>query len=165
MSSFTQAHAFIAYDGRASSVLGKAHWRNIQTFRYYIGDVGSDEWVDVLAGNLSDGASVPFPVTAFIPAWGSYSQNVLLHDHLCNTYEKTVRINGVETKVNITRAEIDAIFHESMCVSNVEKWRRDLIMAGINTYRVVTRPKRPKYDAMRVYLEKSFNPADFKITA
>lgn len=165
MSSFTRANAAITYDREASVILRKKHWRNLQVFRYYIGEVGSNEYVDVPVGILSDGATVPWPASILIPPWGSYSQCVLLHDYLCNTYEKTVVVKGVPTQVKITRAEIDEIFHEAMHVANVEVWRRELIMLGINTYRTIANPKGPKPNPVRVRLEQSFNPDTFQFAS
>jgi hypothetical protein len=161
MSSFTKAHAAITYDAQASAILGKDYWRNLGFFRFYIGAEGSKEWVDVEAGVLSDGATVPFPVNALIPAWGSYGQAVLLHDRLCNTYYKYVEVNGVVTKVDIDRAEIDSILAEAMEVLKVSPTKRATIMAGIHTYRIVTRPKQPVRRPERVRLEANYNPANF----
>lgn len=161
MSSFTKAHAAIVYDPTASKILGKDYWRNIGDYRYYIGEENSDEWVDVNAGVLSDGASVPFPVNALIPAWGAYSQCVLLHDVLCNTYYKWRMVDGVATKVAITRAEIDAILAESMKVVGVHPALRLAINSGVTAYRIVMRPKRPVRNPERVRLEATYDPAQF----
>lgn len=161
MSSFTKAHAAIVYDPLASRELGKDHWRNLGMFRYYIGEKNSDEWVTVNAGALSDGASVPFPCNALIPAWGSYSQAVLLHDVLCNTYYKFKMIGGVAQQVPITRTEIDAILAEAMVVLNVHPARRNLINAGVSLYRWLRNPKRPVPNPARVRLEAMYDPTDF----
>lgn len=158
MSSFTRANATIAFDREASLILEKNHWRNIAPFRYYIGEKDSNEWVDVPAGMLSDGATVPFPVNALIPAWGTYGQAVLLHDLLCNTYTKKVIIDGVVTPVRIDRAEIDRILGEAMVVLKVEAWRRVTIMAGVTSYRLLMHPTAPKRNPVRVRLEAAFDP-------
>jgi hypothetical protein len=158
MSSFTKAHATIAFDREASLILEKNHWRNIAPFRYYIGEKDSNEWIDIPAGILSDGATVPFPVNALIPAWGSYGQAVLVHDYLCNTYVKKTVQNGEIVVVRIDRAEIDRIFNEAMHVLKVEEWRRLTIMAGITGYRLLTHPTAPKRNPVRVRLEASFDP-------
>lgn len=160
MSSFTTFNPLAAtiYDPVASKVLNGTYWRNLYDFRYYIGDLDSNQWVDVKAGILSDGASVPFPINALIPAWGSYSAAVLLHDRLCNTYTKTVLRDGVERQVAIDRKEIDAIFDEAMGVLNVESWRRTLIMMGINMYRLITNPSKPKITSKQKMLEDSYVP-------
>ncbi|MNE29082.1 hypothetical protein D3C81_467080 [compost metagenome] len=158
MSSFTRANATIAFDREASLVLEKNHWRNIAPFRYYIGEKDSNEWIDVPAGILSDGATVPFPVNALIPAWGSYGQAVLLHDYLCNTYVKKTVVNGAIVVVKIDRAEIDRILSEAMQVLKVEEWRRLAIMTGVNGYRLLTRPSAPRRNPARIRLEANFDP-------
>lgn len=161
MSSFTKAHAAIVYDLQASGLLGRDYWRNVGAFRYYIGAEGSDEWVDVPAGILSDGATVPFPVNALIPPWGSYAQNVILHDYLCNTYQKSVLRNGQVVQVAITRKEIDSILNESMKVTNVPGYIRIAIMTGVTGYRLVMRPSQPRRNPERVRLEALYDPAKF----
>lgn len=161
MSSFTKAHAAITYDAAASAILGKDHWRNLGFFRFYIGAEGSNAWVDVEAGVLSDGATVPFPVNALIPAWGSYAQAVLLHDRLCNTYYKWVMVDGVVSKVDIDRAEIDSILDEALTVLKVPTTKHIAIMAGVHAYRIVSRPKQPTRRPERVRLEATYDPANF----
>jgi hypothetical protein len=158
MSSFTRANATIAFDREASLVLEKNHWRNIAPFRFYIGEKDSNEWIDVPAGILSDGATVPFPVNALIPAWGSYGQAVLMHDYLCNTYTKKILVDSVVTVVTIDRAEIDSILNEAMEVLKVETWRRLAIMTGVTGYRLLMRPTAPRRNPARVRLEAAFDP-------
>lgn len=165
MSSFTRANAMIKYDREASRLLKDEYYRNLQLFRYYIGKKDSNQWVDVPMGMLSDGASVPWPANILIPPWGSYSQAVLLHDHLCYTYEKTVLKNGVVTKVKIDRAEVDAILAEAMTVLQVEAWRAMLINAGVTLHRVFTKPTKPDRNPIRLKLEAEFDPNKFVMTA
>lgn len=161
MSSFTKAHAAIVYDIQASTILGRDYWRNLGAFRYYIGAEGSDEWVDVPAGILSDGATVPFPVNALIQPWGSYAQDVILHDFLCNTYQKSVLRDGKVVQVAITRKEIDDILNEAMKVTKVPDYIRIAIMAGVIGYRWVMRPNTPRRSPERVRLEATYDPAKF----
>jgi hypothetical protein len=161
MSSFTKANAAISYDRQASKVLGKDFYRNLGTFRYYLGAEGSKEWIEVEAGVLSDGATVPFPVNALITAWGSYSQAVLLHDRLCNTYYKYVDVNGVVSKVTITRKEIDSILAEAMEVLQVPVAKRLAIMAGVHAYRIIKQPTKPVRNPERIRLEATYDPTQF----
>lgn len=155
MSEFTQYdnELFITYDKEASGRLGKDHWRVRRGFRYYVGHPGSNKWVDVPAGKLTDGATVPFPINALIPVWGSYGQAVVVHDTLCDSYTVTRVIEGRITQKSIDRKEIDQILNEAMIVLKVESWRRRLIMLGITLYRIVRRPKRPKRNNIKDKLE------------
>lgn len=160
MSEFTRFDndMHISFDAAASKLLNKNHWRVQQGFRYYIGHLGSNVWVDVPAGKLTDGASVPFPVNALIPAWGSYGQAVALHDQLCDTYYVKEMVAGVVSTRWITRKEIDAILREAMEVLKVEVWRRETIMVGVNAYRILTRPTKPKISQLKLNLEANFKP-------
>lgn len=159
MSTFTRFNANLAtsYDRAASQLLRKDYWRVERPFRYYVGQVGSNTYVDVPAGKLSDGASVPFPVNALIPAWGEYGQCAVLHDTLCDSYCVTQVINGVPTQVAIDRKEIDRILLESMLILGVERWRVHAIMFGVDAYRITTRPKAPKIIPGKLELERSWS--------
>ena len=86
-------------------------WRLENPLRYEIGALGSGMIVDVPAGFVTDGASVPRVFWSALPAWGSYSRAAVIHDYLC------VRINaGQPHPMAPTRAEADAIFREAMAV-------------------------------------------------
>lgn len=143
----------ISYDAEASGRLGRDHWRVRKGFRYYVGHLGSNMWVDVPAGKLTDGATVPFPFNALIPVWGSYGQAVVVHDALCDTYTVTRVVEGRVVQRPISRKEIDQIFNEAMKVLKVESWRRKLIMAGVTLYRLVKRPRRPERNHTKEKLE------------
>lgn len=160
MSSFTRFNnnMLVSYDSAASIKLKKNYWRIHKGFRYYIGHVDSDEWVDVKAGKLTDGATVPFPFNSLIPAWGSYGQAVALHDQLCDTYKITRLINGVEHQVSVNRKEIDDILFEALAVLKVETWRTNLIIAGVTGYRLVTNPTEPKINKRKFKLEEEWTP-------
>lgn len=155
MSSFTRFTAAngLEIDDRASRVLGKNYWRVTTAFRYYIGHKDSDRYVDVPLCFLTDGASVPFPFSLLIPAQGEYSQATTLHDYLCERYEITQVINGVATPVKIDRKEVDRIFYEAMRVLDVSAINRNVIQVGVDAYRVVARPTKPKIDKRKVELE------------
>lgn len=155
MSTFTRFTAAngLDIDDRASKILGKNYWRVTTPFRYYIGHEGSDKYVDVPLCFLTDGASVPFPFSLLIPARGEYSQATTLHDYLCEHYEITQVINGVATQVKIDRKEVDRILYEAMRVLEVSAISRNVIQAGVDAYRIVTRPTKPKIDKRKVELE------------
>jgi hypothetical protein len=154
MSTFTRFTGSLdtTYDREASLALHKDYWR-VKAFRYYIGSFDSDKWVDIPKGFLTDGASVPFLFTWLIPAWGEYGQATTLHDWLCENMYIIHRINGVETRVDIDRAEVDRILYEAMRVLEVKPWRRVTIQAGVDAYRIVRRPGRSAVSPLKVQFE------------
>lgn len=145
MSSFTQftAEEQLRYCIGASDVLGKDYWEVVNGFRYWIGSIDSNRWVDIPAGYLTDGASIPRALWWILPPLGKYSAATTVHDMLCNTYYVMEMINGVETQVPVTRKEIDEILYEAMKVLQVEQWKQTSIELGVNFYRLVARPTKP----------------------
>jgi len=145
MSSFTQftAEEQLRYCIGASNKLGKDYWEVINGFRYYIGYKGSNRWVDVPAGYLTDGASIPRLLWWVLPPLGKYSAATTVHDMLCNTYYVIELIGGVETQVPVSRKEIDEILYEAMEALQVETWKQVTIKGGVNLYRFAKRPTRP----------------------
>jgi hypothetical protein len=146
MSTFTRFSAVeqLQYDKPASTYYGKDIWDTIPGFRYYIGVEGSDKYVDVETGFKTDGATIPRLLWWLLPPMGEYSQACTLHDKLCQTYKITQVINGVPTDVAVDRKEIDRILKESMEVLEVTRWKRMVIMTGVNLYRIATNPTTPK---------------------
>jgi hypothetical protein len=146
MSAFTRFSAVeqLQYDKVFSRRFGKDIYAVIPGFRYYIGHENSDKYVDVETGFKTDGATVPRFLWWLLPPVGEYSQACSLHDKLCQTYEITQVINGIPTQVKINRKEIDRILKEAMEVLEVTQWKQDVIMAGVNVYRITTNPTTPK---------------------
>lgn len=120
-----------AYDEKASEILKGDHWRTCVAFRYYVGKKGSDEWVDVEKGFLTNGADVPRLLWPLLPRKGEYDQAVALHDQLC---EKPVVMTPDGPKV-ISREAVDEILFEALQVLKVEEWKLVLIKLGVNTHR------------------------------
>lgn len=158
MSTFTQftAQENLIFDQQASAILKKTYFRVVPGFRFYIGTAGSDRYVDVPEGFLTDGASVPFIMQWLIPTLGEYSQAATLHDFLCERYEITQVIDGVPTQVKITRKEVDAILYEAMKVMGVEAWRQKAIKSGVDLYRFVARPVEPVIAPQKTLLETTY---------
>ena len=158
LSSFTQFNGelCIRFDHSASKALGKDYWRVHDSFRYYIGSVYSDFYVDVKAGKLTDGASIPFPFRGLLQVWSDYGQAIVVHDLLCDTYEATKLVNGVETKVKMSRVEIDDILIEAMGILKVPEWKRDLMEIGLTLYRLFFNPKGPKPSDKKMALEAEY---------
>lgn len=138
------------YDRDASRVLGEDHWRVLRGFRYYIGELGSNEWVDVECGELSDRASVPRLLHSLVPPDGVHGQAAVLHDKLCRTL--TIIRNG--KPVRITRARADAIFLEAMEALETPWLRRRLAYSAVVAYRIVSFTSEPQENPLRVRLEQ-----------
>jgi len=150
MSTFTRfsAEEQLRYDKEASVLNNKDIWDTIPGFRYYIGEENSTRYVDVETNFKTDGATIPRWLWWLLPPVGEYTQCTTLHDKLCTTYQIIQLVNGVETRVKVTRKEIDAILKESMDVLGVTPWKKVVIMAGVNAYRLATNPTIPKPVAM-----------------
>ena len=146
MSAFTRfsAKEQLQYDKEASVLNNKDLWETIPGFNYYIGVENSPRYVTVETGFKTDGATIPRWLWWLLPPIGEYTQCTTLHDKLCTTYYIIELVNGVETKVKVTRKEIDAILKESMDVLGVTPWKKAVIMAGVNAYRIIKNPTEPK---------------------
>lgn len=140
------------YDYDASLALGEDHWRVLKGFRYYIGELGSNEWVDIEAGELSDRASVPRILWSIVPPDGAHGQAAVLHDKLCRTL--TIIKDGVP--VRITRAKADALFLEAMEALNTPWLRRRLAYTAVGAYRIVSLTSEPQENPLRERLEREW---------
>jgi len=130
------ANAMTIYDHDASVKLDNDYWCVVNTFRFYLGDMKSDIYVEVPKGYLTDGASIPRILWNIIPPWGEYGQSVIVHDYLC---DYGIIMDHGEA-VAIDRARTDKILKESLEVLRVAGWRRAMIMSGVNMHRILTRP-------------------------
>lgn len=158
MSSFTRfdSRMNIQYAHQASEILGKDYWRVVEGFRYYLGEKGSNRWVDVPAGYLTDGASVPRLFWGIVPPWGAHGQAAVAHDILCE-YLTLYEFNGVEVvPIHITRKECDRIFAEAMKVLKVNGFNRFIMSSAVNSFRVVSRTKTPTLDLRKLALENQW---------
>lgn len=156
MSSFTAFSAPLdtRYDPEASQALGVDHWRVLRDFRFWgelprLGKV----WVTVPAGYLTDGASVPRVVWSLVPPWGAYGQAAVVHDLLC---EYLVVMTDAGDQVRITRAEADLLFLQAMTVLQVPAPNRQLMYAGVSTYRLVTFTHAPSNTPEKRELESAW---------
>lgn len=143
------AEMMVMFDREASDLLKKNHWCVINSFTYFIGSIPSKEWVTIPKGYLTDGASVPRVFWSLLPPWGKYGQAVVVHDYLCeHPYIETVK-----GPVEIDRKRVDEILEESLRVLNVPAWKRRLMMSGVNSYRVLARPGKPKINHVKQAIE------------
>lgn len=154
MSSFTEftAPLLIQYDEHASKLLGKDHWRVAQGFRFYVNHADSGEWVNVPAGYLTDGASVPRLFWGLIPPWGKYGQAAVVHDILCEYLSITK--NGAPYR--ITREECDDLLLEAMTALKVPCVTRHTIHSAVCLYRKVSGVNSPTNTPLKRQLESEW---------
>lgn len=146
MSSFTNfdGRLYVSFCDEATRVLGKDYWLLEKEFTYFVGSLDSGVYVTVPRGFLSDGASVPAIARMFVPRMGVHSQASFLHDYLCEHYQISIDKGGVEYRYPITRSKVDSIYFEAMKVAGVSWWRRAFIQFGVNMFRWLRRPEKPK---------------------
>jgi hypothetical protein len=85
-------------------------WVTRKEFGYDVGKEGSGDSVEVEIGFMTDFASIPRPLWAFLPRWGKYGNAAVIHDWLYWEHKRT-------------RKESDMIFREAMEVLKVPKWK------------------------------------------
>lgn len=154
MSEFTNFTAIMSteYAHDESAILGRDIWRVTKGFRYYIGELGSNKWVSVPAGYLTDGASVPQILWSIVPPWGAYGQATVVHDILCEYLSITV--SGVP--VSISRKEADRILGEAMKVLKVPESLMDRINLAVNLYREFSGTNRAVWHREKAALEAAW---------
>lgn len=146
MSTFTQfdGEEHLKYLKLLSAANNTDLWGVVPGYRYYIGEKGSNKWVEIEDGFVTDGATIPRFLWWLLPPIGEYTQATTLHDKLCTTYEINTRVEGFDIKVKIDRKQIDEILLEALKVLEVTPWKIKVIMLGVNTHRMIKRPKKPK---------------------
>lgn len=118
MSSFTAPLAVRKIPG------SKLEWVVAESFRYYIGELYSDEFVEVGAGTETDLASLPLIRRVF-----EGDQAAVVHDVL---YRRgSYRTHPFRRNTWIQRKRADEIFHEAMLVLGVHPWRAGIYYAGV----------------------------------
>lgn len=142
----------IKYAKEESKILGKDHWVVVESFKYYLGEKGSNNWIVVPRGYLTDGASVPRVFWGLIPPWGAYGQAAILHDYLCEFL--SITSNGYPMR--ITRQKADDIFCEAMAVLGVPWWPREPMHAAVSTYRTLAQIDEPTSTPLRRKLESEW---------
>lgn len=160
MSEFTRfsAPVMTSYAHEESKILGKDTWRVMQSFKYYVGSIDSEQWVDVPRGYLMDGASVPRILWNIIPPWGAYGAATIVHDILCEYLQLTVE----GTPCKISRKQADDILLEAMTVLDVNETDRDIISRSVNAYRFLSGTDTAQWNKRKAELEALWvaaNPA------
>lgn len=105
-------------------------WQLLTPLVYEIGKEGSGDEIVIAAGFISDGASIPWPLTAIWPRWGrKYRRPAILHDLMCRSINEGTPLPNVSR-----RAKADAIFLEAMRVCGVSWPARTLFYLGVSAY-------------------------------
>lgn len=99
-------------------------WKVAHAFRYYVGEEGSPNFIDVPEGFQTDFASVPRGLWNIFPPDGQYTQAAVLHDFLYGKRDEHGR----------SRKECDNIFLEAMEVLNVPWWKRQLMHKAVRSF-------------------------------
>lgn len=86
--------------------------------------------IDVPAGFVSDGATIPAFAQAFLPTWGRYARAAVLHDYLYRRLEDGNPLAAVGAE----RAASDRIFFEAMVASGVNSAVRWLLWAMVRLF-------------------------------
>lgn len=146
----------IQYDPAASKALGYDAWRVTKAFRFNVGSEGADTFVNVPAGYLTDGASVPRMFWDLLPPWGVYGQAAVVHDILCETLSVTK--DGVATP--ITRAKCDSIFKEAMIAAGTPAWKYNVMYIAVRVFSKLFRDNSAQRDVLKEQLLANWNPAD-----
>lgn len=122
----------VAYDTAASKALDKDYYRVTEGFQYFATLDGKHIVIQIPAGYLTDGASVPRGFWWLLPPWSSYGQAAIVHDILC----ETLKVKDADTgeMVTITRAEADKLFKEAMETLHVSAWKRNLMYVAVRVY-------------------------------
>jgi hypothetical protein len=108
MSSFTKA--VVEIDDSMEPCMFKL----VSDLEYHIGELPSEQIIDVPVGYETDLASVPRSMWWLFPPHGKYSKAAIVHDYLYS--------NAIGTK-----KQADKIFYEAMGVLGVPKWKRILM--------------------------------------
>jgi len=103
-------------------------WVTAKEFRYYIGEEGSDKFIDVPANFTTDFASVPRAFWIILPPDGIYSQAAVLHDYLYS-------IRGhLPDGVIMKRIDCDMLFREAMGVLGVTAAIRNIMYQAVRIF-------------------------------
>lgn len=155
MSSYTDFSAplCIQYDPKASDALGADHWRVTQGFRFYINSPQSGLWINVPAGYLTDGASVPRAFWSLIPPWGKYGQAAVVHDIVC----EYLSITKHGCPYRVSRAFCDDLLLHAMEALGVPWLTRQAIHKAVIAYRLAAGVTEPSNTPLKRQLESNWS--------
>lgn len=127
MSLFTDPGLKVNFvDGDGTAIL-------LEPIRYEIGAKGSADWLTVPVGFKTDGASVPRPLWAIMPPWGSkVSKAAIVHDFLIDE----LRAGRAPASVP-NRAAADREFALALRALGVASARVSILYAAVRGYGAV----------------------------
>jgi len=96
-------------------------WKLWKEFTFHLGSKYSKDYIHVPAGFITDFASVPWFLWAWLPYWGRYGKAAVLHDHIYQTHSRT-------------RKEADDIFYEAMLVGGTKHWKARVMYLGVRWF-------------------------------
>lgn len=96
-------------------------WVILRPFGYDVGNEGSSDTVRVRTGFMTDFASIPRLLWAFLPCWGRYGNAAVIHDWLYWIQKRS-------------RKEADGIMLEGMTVLKVPAWQRYSIYLAVRAF-------------------------------
>ncbi|WP_158892488.1 MULTISPECIES: DUF1353 domain-containing protein [unclassified Pseudomonas] len=108
---FYEGRAVITFDYAATRALGAPYWRVLEPFTLFL-NAYRTQWVQVPAGYLTDGASVPRAFWSFVDRWDWYAPAVIVHDLLCEYLQVTTSSGPLR----ISRERCDQILDLAMGV-------------------------------------------------
>jgi hypothetical protein len=109
-------------------------WELISGFTYRTAS-GTDDELEIAAGEKTDFASVPRVFVWFIPAYGRYTKAAILHDHLCELAKEG----------KFSRREADKIFRQAMRLLGVAFLRRWLMWVAVRWGALAARGVRSEW--------------------
>lgn len=139
----------VAFAPDAARKLMKDMWRVKQKFSFTFPWKDKVAVVNVPAGYLTDGASVPRIFWGMIPPWGIYGAAAIVHDLLCE-YLK-ILVDG--ELVKISRKEADQIFVLAMKELEVPQDKIDTIGRAVDGYREVFNVRDVNWQQAKAALE------------
>jgi hypothetical protein len=109
-------------------------WIIRKKFGYDIGSEGSNEFIEVPVGFMTDFASVPRLFWVILPQWGIYGNAAVIHD-FCHWQQQITKKKGKKfvTK-NISRKQADKIFLEGMAVLQVPFYHKYTLYLAVRAF-------------------------------
>lgn len=108
MSAFTGPLAIVEFD------VDDDLWAILQPLIWEVGALGSGVFITVPVGFISDGASIPWPLSIVLHRWGRWRRAACLHDWLYELLKA-----GTPDPNALTRAQADEIFRQALYASGV----------------------------------------------
>lgn len=140
----------ITYSPQASKILKKDYWYLREAVNVDIRGMNKHYEFTIPQGYLTDGATVPRLVWAFVPLWDDCTTAVVIHDYLCN--QNWIKIDG--KLVSIDRRTSDDLFLAAMEFSGVSKIKRFIIYNFVRLHAELFNNTAPQYPEGKLEMER-----------